>query len=104
VRTGNLAAVTSVGEVVAYLEGRYPPGWAQSWDRVGLVLGDPDAPVRTVLLVVDCVPETVEQAVEVGADLILAHHPLLLRGVSSLAPTTYKGRIVHRLIKADIAL
>src|SRR5205814_2288055 len=61
-------------------------------------------PVDTVLLVVDCVPETVEQAAEVGADLILAHHPLLLRGVSSLAPTTYKGRVVHRLIKADIAL
>ena len=103
-RTGNLAAVTSVGEVVAYLEGRYPPGWAEAWDRVGLVLGEPDVPVGTVLLVVDCVPETVEQAVEVGAELILAHHPLLLRGVSSLAPTTYKGRIVHRLIRAGIAL
>ena len=34
----------------------------------------------------------------------MAHHPLLLRGVSSVAPTTYKGRIVHRLIKADVAL
>src|SRR5262249_34413564 len=94
----------SVGEVVAFLERRYPPAWAQAWDRVGLVLGEPAAPVRTVLLVVDCVPETVEQAVELGADLILAHHPLLLRAVSSLAPTTYKGRLVHRLIKADIAL
>jgi dinuclear metal center YbgI/SA1388 family protein len=96
--------VTSVGEVVAYLERRYPPAWAESWDRVGLVLGSLDVPVDTVLLVVDCVPETVEQAVEVGAQLILAHHPLLLRGVSSLAPTTYKGRAVHRLIKSDIAL
>jgi dinuclear metal center YbgI/SA1388 family protein len=96
--------VTSVGEVVAFLARRYPPEWAEPWDRVGLVLGEPDAPVRTVLLVVDCVPETVEQAVEVGADLILAHHPLLLRGVSSVAPTTYKGRVVHRLIRAGIAL
>jgi dinuclear metal center YbgI/SA1388 family protein len=96
--------VTSVGEVVAFLERHYPPAWAESWDRVGLVLGEPGAPVRTMLLVVDCVPETVEQAVEVGADLILAHHPLLLRGVTSLALTTYKGRAVHRLIKSDIAL
>jgi dinuclear metal center YbgI/SA1388 family protein len=96
--------VTSVGEVVAFLERRYPPGWAESWDRVGLVLGEPEAPVRTVLLVVDCVPETVDEAVAVGADLIVAHHPLLLRGVSSVAPTTYKGRLVHRLIKADVAL
>jgi dinuclear metal center YbgI/SA1388 family protein len=96
--------VTSVGDVVAFLERRYPPAWAQAWDRVGLVLGEPVAPVRTVLLVVDCVPETVEQALAVGADLVIAHHPLLLRGVSSVAPTTYKGRLVHRLIKADIAL
>jgi len=90
--------------VVAFLEQRYPPAWAQSWDRVGLVLGEPSAPVRTVLLVIDCVPETVAEAVALGADLIVAHHPLLLRGVASVAPTTYKGRIVHRLIKADIAL
>ncbi len=96
--------MTSVGEVVAFLERRYPPGWAESWDRVGLVLGEPAAAVDTVLLVVDCVPETVEEAVAVGARLIVAHHPLLLRGVSSVAPTTYKGRLVHRLIKADIAL
>jgi len=103
-RAGNLAAVTSVGEVVAFLERRYPPAWAESWDRVGLVLGEPDAPVATIALVVDCVPETVEEAVDAGADLIVAHHPLLLRGVASVAPTTYKGRLVHRLIKADIAL
>jgi dinuclear metal center YbgI/SA1388 family protein len=96
--------VTGVGEVMAYLERRYPPAWAESWDRVGLVLGSPSASVESVLLVVDCVPETVEQAVDVGAQMIVAHHPLLLRGVSSLAPTTYKGRAVHRLIKADIAL
>jgi len=96
--------VTSVADVVAFLEQRYPPAWAQSWDRVGLVLGSPSAVARTVLLVVDCVPETVEEAVSLGADLIVAHHPLLLRGVSSVAPTTYKGRIVHRLIKEDVAL
>jgi dinuclear metal center YbgI/SA1388 family protein len=86
------------------LDDRYPPAWAESWDRVGLVLGSFEAEVDTVLFVVDCVPETVEEAVSVGAQLIVAHHPLLLRGVSTLAPTTYKGRIVHRLIRAGIGL
>jgi dinuclear metal center YbgI/SA1388 family protein len=106
-----LAAVTDtavpqpcVGDVVAALDGRYPPAWAESWDRVGTVLGEPDVRVERVLCVVDCVPETVEQAIAVGAQLIVAHHPLLLKGVSSVAPSTFKGRIVHRLIKADIAL
>lgn len=94
----------TVGGVVAALEERYPPAWAEEWDRVGLVLGDPDTPVRRILCVVDCVPETVDEALAARADLIVAHHPLLLRGVSSVAPTTYKGRIVHRLIKTDVAL
>jgi dinuclear metal center YbgI/SA1388 family protein len=96
--------VTSVAEVVAWFAERYPPAWAEDWDRVGLVVGEPDAPVTRMLFAVDCVPETVEEALAAGADLIVAHHPLLLRGVSSVAATTYKGRIVHRLIRAGVAL
>ncbi len=96
--------MSTVATVVAALDERYPPVWAEQWDRVGLVLGDPELAVRHVLAVVDVVPETVQEALDLGADLIVAHHPLLLRGVSSVAPTTYKGRIVHRLIKADVAL
>lgn len=101
---GDGSADVRVSDVVAALERRYPPSWAEHWDRVGLVLGEPTAPVRRVLCVVDCVPETVAQAIDLGADMIVAHHPLLLRGVSSVAPTTYKGRIVHQLIKRDVAL
>ncbi|MEV0807168.1 Nif3-like dinuclear metal center hexameric protein [Micromonospora sp. NPDC050200] len=98
------AAPTTVAEVVAVLERRYPPSWAEEWDRVGLVLGEPTAGVRRVACVVDVVPETVAEARAAGADMIVAHHPLLLRGVSSVAPTTYKGRIVHDLIRAGVAL
>ncbi|KAB1139940.1 Nif3-like dinuclear metal center hexameric protein [Micromonospora sp. AMSO12t] len=98
------AVPPTVADVVAELERRYPPAWAEDWDRVGLVLGEPCAPVRRVLCVVDVVPETVAEALDAGVDMIVAHHPLLLRGVSSVAPTTFKGRIVHRLIKSDVAL
>ena len=94
----------AVRDVVSALDRRYPRDWAEQWDRVGPVLGDFDAPVGTILCVVDCVPETVEEALAVGADLIFAHHPLLLKPVSSIAPDTYKGRIVHRLIRSDVAL
>ncbi|MER6594417.1 Nif3-like dinuclear metal center hexameric protein [Micromonospora purpureochromogenes] len=98
------AAPPTVADVVAVLERRYPPSWAEEWDRVGLVLGEPTAAVRRVACVVDVVPETVAEARAAGADMIVAHHPLLLRGVSSVAPTTYKGRIVHDLIRAGVAL
>ncbi|MEV0326199.1 Nif3-like dinuclear metal center hexameric protein [Micromonospora echinospora] len=94
----------TVADVVAVLERRYPPAWAEQWDRVGLVLGEPTTVVRRVACVVDVVPETVAEALAIGANMIVAHHPLLLRGVSSVAPTTYKGRIVHQLIRADVAL
>jgi dinuclear metal center YbgI/SA1388 family protein len=97
-------AKPAVRDVVGALDRRYPREWAEQWDRVGPVLGDFDAPVGTILCVVDCVPETVEEALALGADLIVAHHPLLLKPVSSLAPDTYKGRIVHRLIRSDVAL
>ncbi|WP_091615557.1 Nif3-like dinuclear metal center hexameric protein [Micromonospora mirobrigensis] len=98
------ASPPTVADVVAELERRYPPAWAEEWDRVGLVVGDPSTPVRRVACVVDVVPETVDEALAAGADMIVAHHPLLLRGVSSVAATSFKGRIVHRLIKADVAL
>ena len=98
------SAPPTVRDVVDALDRRYPRAWAEQWDRVGLVLGDFDSAVRTVLCVVDSVPETVEQAITLGADLIVAHHPLLLKPVSSIAPDTYKGRIIHRLIRADVAL
>jgi len=98
------AAQPTVFDVVTALDRRYPRDWAESWDRVGLVLGDFEQAVERVLCVVDCVPETVEQALDEGADLIVAHHPLLLKPVSSIAPDTYKGRLIHRLIRGDVAL
>ena len=99
-----MAPAPTVADVVAVLERRYVPAWAEDWDRVGLVLGEPEVPVTRVLCVIDCVPETVEEAIAVDAGLIIAHHPLLLRGVTSVAPTAYKGRVVHQLIRAGIGL
>jgi dinuclear metal center YbgI/SA1388 family protein len=93
-----------VADLVQLLEQRYPTSWAEEWDRVGFVIGEPDAPVTRVLLAVDCDPAVVEEAVAAGAELVFTHHPLLLRGVSSVAATTYKGRIVHRMIRSGIAL
>jgi dinuclear metal center YbgI/SA1388 family protein len=103
VMTTNAAALT-VSAVVAAMDAWYPPETAEGWDRVGLVVGEPSAPVRRILVAVDCVPETVEEAVAAGVDLMIVHHPLLLRGVHSVATTSYKGSIVHRLIRAGVAL
>ena len=93
-----------LADVVAVLEELYPPAWAESWDAVGLVCGDPDAPVRRVLLAVDPVEQVVRQAVAGGYDLLLTHHPLYLRGTTSVAATDPKGRVVHALVRAGCGL
>lgn len=99
-----LRPVSSLRDVVSALDALYPPAWAESWDAVGLVCGDPDEPVGRVLLAVDPVEAVVDQAVEGGYDLLLTHHPLFLRGTTSVAATTAKGRVVHRLVRAGCGL
>ncbi|MEU8136110.1 Nif3-like dinuclear metal center hexameric protein [Streptodolium elevatio] len=93
-----------LSDVLTALHGLYDPSWAESWDAVGLVCGDPDAEVRKVLFAVDPVQAVADEALAWGADLLVTHHPLFLRGVHSVAATGFKGRVVHSLIKGDCAL
>src|SRR5690242_13177443 len=86
------------------MEALYDPSWAESWDAVGLVCGDPEQAVRKVLFAVDPVAVVVDEALGWGADLVVTHHPLYLRGTTSVAATTFKGRVVHRLIRGGAAL
>lgn len=93
-----------LSEVIAALETLWPAERAESWDAVGTVVGDPDQEVGRVLFAVDPVQEIADEAVELGADLLVTHHPLYLRGTTTVAASTFKGRVVHTLIKNDVAL
>ncbi len=93
-----------LSEVIAALDELWPAERAESWDAVGTVVGDPDQEVTRVLFAVDPVQEIVDEAVELDADLLVTHHPLYLRGTTTVAASTFKGRVVHTLIKNDIAL
>ncbi len=91
-------------EVVQALDALYPPDTAMSWDRVGLVAGDLDQPVSRIHFAVDPTVEVVQEAIAAGADLLVTHHPLLLRGIHSVATTFAKGAAVTRAVVADLAL
>ncbi|MFD3355254.1 Nif3-like dinuclear metal center hexameric protein [Streptomyces fradiae] len=91
-------------EVLAELDALWPPERAEQWDAVGTVCGDPDAEIDRVLFAVDPVQEIAEEAVRLGAQLVVTHHPLYLRGTTTVAASHFKGRVVHTLIKHDIAL
>ena len=89
-------------DVIDVLEAAYPPGLAQSWDSVGLVCGDPTEPVESVTIAVDATPQVVASVPDRA--LLLVHHPLLLRGVDSVAADTAKGALIHSLIRTGRAL
>jgi dinuclear metal center YbgI/SA1388 family protein len=91
-----------LADVIDVLDAAYPPRLAEDWDSVGLVCGDPDEPVESVTVAVDATPEVVARVPERG--LLLAHHPLLLRGVDSVAADTAKGSVVHSLIRTGRSL
>lgn len=99
-----LEPMTTVADVQSAVERLWPRAGAEDWDAVGLIAGDPADEVRRILLAVDAVLDTAAEAVSAGADLLLVHHPLLLRGVTSVAADTGKGRIVTDLVRARCAL
>jgi len=99
-----VGAVTTVQDVCDQIEAWYPSELAESWDAIGLVVGRPGASVRSILVAVDVTETVVSEAIAQGADLILAHHPLLFGGVTSVSADDAKGRIVHDLIENGIAL
>jgi dinuclear metal center YbgI/SA1388 family protein len=93
-----------LADVCALLDDWYPPHLAEDWDAVGLVCGDPDADVRRILLAVDPVLAVADEAVAWDAGLVIVHHPLYLKGTTTVAATTPKGRVVHRLLSHGCGL
>ncbi|GBE64836.1 GTP cyclohydrolase 1 type 2 homolog [Mycobacterium sp. MFM001] len=91
-----------LADVIGVLDEAYPPRLAQSWDSVGLVCGDPDDAVESVTVAVDATTAVVDEVPDGG--LLLAHHPLLLRGVDTVAASTAKGALIHRLIRSGRSL
>lgn len=99
-----MAERTTVGEIRRVIHEAYPPQLAEPWDAVGLVCGDPADEVSTVAFALDCTQEVADKAVELGAQMLVVHHPLLLRGVTSVAADTPKGKVIHTLIRNGVAL
>jgi dinuclear metal center YbgI/SA1388 family protein len=95
--------VPRLADLISILDGWFDPRWAEPWDAVGLVCGDPAEPVERVLLAVDAVPATVAEALSTRTQLLLTHHPLLLTAVHGVGADTPKGELVHRMIRNDLA-
>mgnify|MGYP002721446232 CR=1 FL=1 len=99
-----MAQTPSLQDVLEITEELWPTSLAESWDAVGLVAGRRNAEVRKIHFAVDPVRAVVEEACEADADLLITHHPLLLRPVNTVEAGTFKGELVHRLIESGCAL
>lgn len=89
-------------EIIAFLEERIPPRFAEAWDNAGLLVGDREKEIHKILVAVDATDEVIEEAVSGGADMLLTHHPLIFSGLKSVNEEDFIGRRVRRLIREDI--
>jgi dinuclear metal center YbgI/SA1388 family protein len=100
----NWLAMVSLEVLSKTFEKLWPQSTADSWDTPGLSFGNPEAEISRVLLSVDVTAEILKEAKEIGAELIVSHHPPMLRGVSQLPTNSPKGNIAYQAIKSDIAI
>jgi len=91
-------------ELIKDLETRYPKSLAYDWDNVGLQVGTLNKPLKSVLVTLDVTKEVVKEAIQHKVDLIISHHPLIFKPISSIPVESPRGWMIQKLIKHDISL
>ena len=89
-------------DILRFIESIAPVELKMDWDNVGLLCGRSDKEVRTVLVALDPFPHVCDEAVEVGADLLVTHHPLIFEGLKAVTDKTTVGQAIMTLIGSDI--
>ncbi len=94
----------TVRQVATFLDSIAPAAYQESYDNTGLLTGDPDMAVTGILTSLDCIESVVEEAVTKGANLIVAHHPIIFRGLKRLTGANYVERTIIKAIRHNIAI
>jgi dinuclear metal center YbgI/SA1388 family protein len=96
--------MTTLAQLTAFAETRWPISEAAEWDNPGLAAGDPSSRIARVLLSVDLTPEITQEAILGRFDLIFTHHPFIFKGLQTLSLATNKGKIASECIRAGVAV
>ena len=96
--------MVKISQIEEAMERLAPRGLAEAWDNVGLLVGEHEAYVEHVLLSLDIVDEVVEEAIELGAGLIITHHPPIFKPMDCITSQTALGRRIIRLIRNEVAV
>ena len=93
-----------IQEILTNLEQQIPLDLAESWDNVGLLLGDACLPVKGIMTCLTLTEEVAEEAIREGANLVITHHPILFKAVKRLTTATSEGRMLLRLAWAGVSV
>lgn len=93
-----------IQEVINYLESLAPLSSQESYDNSGLIVGDKNTEITSALIALDCTEEIIEEAINKGCNLVIAHHPIVFKGLKSFTGKNYVERTVIKAIKNDIAI
>lgn len=93
-----------VGDVLSVLEQWAPLQYQESYDNAGLITGKRSWQLTAALITLDCTEEVMQEAIDKGANLIIAHHPIVFRGLKKLNGEGYVERTIIKAIKADVAI
>lgn len=93
-----------VRDITTVIEQYAPLTTQEEWDNSGLMVGSLESDVTAIFLALDCTEEVIDEALQVGANLIITHHPLIFKGLTTIGESTYVERCVKKLIKEDITL
>ena len=93
-----------IRDLTRYLDAWAPPAYQESYDNAGLIVGDPNVPVTGVLVSLDATEAIVDEAIAKGCNVIVAHHPIVFKGLKKLNGKNYVERTVIKAIKNDIAI
>lgn len=96
--------MNSLEEIIHVLDEHFPLSTQESWDNSGLQIGNPSDGITGAVLSLDLTDEVIDKAVETGSNLIITHHPLFFRPVTSLTEDNPKGMMAIRLIRERINL
>lgn len=90
-------------DIMEWLGEKYPLSYAENWDNVGLLVGDTNQEIHTVFLALDVTEETLDQAIQEGADMIITHHPMIFSGIKKITDESFTGRRILSLIRNHIS-
>ncbi|MBL4710854.1 MAG: Nif3-like dinuclear metal center hexameric protein [Flavobacteriales bacterium] len=93
-----------ISTIIDYLEILAPPALQESYDNSGLIIGNKEAEISSVLLCLDSTEEVIDEAIERGCGMVIAHHPILFSGLTSLTGKNYIERTLLKAIKNDVAI